>query len=136
MDSENNMDLELNINSENNIDPECSLQDVVRCHLCDTPNPPLHCDICEKNVCKACENKHLLDNSNEHILVPFDLRGCLSRCQKHNSKICKLYCEQCNIPICEQCASKKHSSHKIVEIVKNLKARNLSYKEIWMNYKN
>lgn len=48
------------------MDPEYSLQDVIRCHLCETPMPPFHCDICDKNLCKNCEEQHLLDGSTKH----------------------------------------------------------------------
>lgn len=34
------------------LDPEYSLQDVVRCHLCETPAPPLHCVTCNIHLCK------------------------------------------------------------------------------------
>lgn len=57
------------------MDPECNLQDVVRCHLCETPMPHFHCDICYKNVCKSCEKKHILDGSTEHKVVPYQLQS-------------------------------------------------------------
>lgn len=38
-----------------------SLQDVIRCHMCDSPVPPLYCDICQFNLCKNCAGEHLVD---------------------------------------------------------------------------
>lgn len=32
------------------MDPDCSLQDVVRCHLCETSDPPFHCVSCDKQL--------------------------------------------------------------------------------------
>lgn len=40
------------------MDPEYSLQDLVRCHICESPGPSLHCDICDKHLCRDCEEKH------------------------------------------------------------------------------
>ncbi|XP_034330772.2 E3 ubiquitin-protein ligase TRIM71 [Magallana gigas] len=105
------------------MDPEYSLQDVVRCHLCETPVPPLHCVICNIHLCKDCEGKHLSDKSKQHKVVPFKYRGSFPiKCQKHSTEICDQYCEQCNIPICELCFFfKKHQTHDVVDILERLK---------------
>lgn len=100
------------------MDPEFSLQDVLRCHLCETVAPFFHCDICQKYLCKNCEGKHILDKSKEHRVVPFKLRGCITNCRKHSFKRCQRYCEHCKIPVCPRCASsKEHNGHALVDIV-------------------
>ncbi|XP_065938875.1 E3 ubiquitin-protein ligase TRIM71-like [Magallana gigas] len=96
-------------------------QDVLRCHLCETPVPPMYCDICQIHLCKACVGEHLSDPSKEHKVVPFEKRGSSPKCQKHSTKLCDLHCEQCNIPICAACASSdEHSGHKFIEITKDI----------------
>nr|XP_034330767.1 probable E3 ubiquitin-protein ligase MID2 [Crassostrea gigas]XP_034330768.1 probable E3 ubiquitin-protein ligase MID2 [Crassostrea gigas]XP_034330769.1 probable E3 ubiquitin-protein ligase MID2 [Crassostrea gigas]XP_034330770.1 probable E3 ubiquitin-protein ligase MID2 [Crassostrea gigas] len=106
------------------MDPEYSLQDVVRCHLCETPVPPLHCVICNIHLCEECEGKHLSDKSKQHKVVPFKYRGSFPKCQKLCTKICDQYCEQCNIPICELCvSSQEHQTHDVVDILERLKRK-------------
>lgn len=98
------------------MDPDYNLQGVVRCHLCETAVPPLHCVFCHKNICYPCETKHVSDLSTCHKVVPFKERESNPICPKHTSEISDLYCKYCSIPICVQCASsKQHRHHKIVK---------------------
>nr|XP_034334663.1 E3 ubiquitin-protein ligase TRIM71 isoform X2 [Crassostrea gigas] len=105
------------------MDPRSSAQDVVRCDVCDTPVPPLHCDFCQTNLCKACVGEHMLDLSKKHQVVPFQDRGSTPNypiCTKHSPKQCELHCEQCDIPICVLCvSSESHKNHKLVDIYTN-----------------
>uniref|UniRef100_K1RWL2 Tripartite motif-containing protein 2 n=1 Tax=Magallana gigas TaxID=29159 RepID=K1RWL2_MAGGI len=104
--------------------PRTWAQDVLRCHLCETPGPPMYCDICHIHLCKACVGEHLSDESKEHKVVAFKKRGFTPECSKHSKKLCELYCEQCNIPICVQCVSSgEHIGHKQVEILKTFQSK-------------
>ncbi|XP_078335046.1 uncharacterized protein LOC144625985 [Crassostrea virginica] len=94
-------------------DPMYSLQDVIRCDLCETPVPPKHCDICHIHLCTACVRKHLSDQSKDHYIVPFKLRGIITKCTKHSTEVCKKLCTTCNIPVCRLCvASSEHKQHE------------------------
>nr|XP_034334872.1 tripartite motif-containing protein 45-like [Crassostrea gigas] len=109
------------------MDLRSTAQDVVRCDVCDTPVPPLHCDFCQTNLCKACVGDHVLDLTKKHHLVPFQDRGSTPNypnCQKHSLKQCELYCEQCDIPICVLCvSSKSHKNHEKMDIMNYFEAK-------------
>lgn len=109
------------------MDLHCMAQDVVRCHVCETPVPPMHCDTCHMHLCVVCVGEHLLDESKEHKVVPFKRRGSTTnypKCPIHSTKQCELHCENCKKAICVQCvSSKKHKKHKIVDIGKSLESK-------------
>lgn len=103
------------------MDPTTWAQDVLRCRLCETPGPPLYCDICHIHLCTTCEGEHILDETKEHKVVPFKMRTSSTICTKHSSKICELYCEQCDIALCVRCvSSKEHKGHEFFDMAKVL----------------
>nr|XP_022304509.1 uncharacterized protein LOC111111685 [Crassostrea virginica] len=106
------------------MDPPNTAQDIVRCDLCETPVPPMCCDICHINLCIACVGVHLSDDSREHKVVPFHKRGSTinyPKCQKHPPKTCEVHCKHCNIPICASCfSSGDHDQHKKIDILEIL----------------
>ena len=100
------------------MDPMYSLQDVIRCDLCETPVPPKHCDICHIHLCESCSLIHLLDQSKDHYIVPFILQGITPKCTKHSTEVCKQLCTTCHIPVCKICVvSSEHEQHKKEDIL-------------------
>ncbi|XP_065928638.1 E3 ubiquitin-protein ligase TRIM71 [Magallana gigas] len=102
------------------MDPRSTAQDVVRCDVCDTPVPPLHCDFCQTNLCKACVGEHMLDLSKKHQVVLFQDRGSTPNypyCSEHVKEQCKHYCEQCDISLCVYCITTgNHQNHNLIDI--------------------
>ena len=96
-----------------------SLQDVIRCDLCDTPLPTKHCDVCDIHLCEECEGKHTSDESKEHVVVSFRMRGSTPKCSKHSTEICARYCGTCNTLFCASCDFwGNHNRHKTEHISK------------------
>uniref|UniRef100_K1P7V9 Tripartite motif-containing protein 2 n=1 Tax=Magallana gigas TaxID=29159 RepID=K1P7V9_MAGGI len=115
------------------MDPRSTAQDVVRCDVCDTPVPPLHCDFCQTNLCKACVGDHVLDLSKKHHLVPFQDRGSTPNypnCSEHVKEMCRHYCEECDISLCVYCtATGIHQNHKLIDIFSILKRKKVELQE-------
>lgn len=71
------------------MDPKRSAQDVLRCYLCESPNPQYNCDICHTNLCKTCAGEHLLAESKQHKVVPIRQLGYgpdYPNCLQHSKK--------------------------------------------------
>lgn len=89
------------------MDPVLSLQDVIRCNVCDEPVSRLHENLYHIDLCKPCADKHL-DKPN------------FPKCSKHVTNSCDNYCVQCSILLCMDCnSSGEHQEHKIVELRKH-----------------
>lgn len=110
------------------MDPEYSLHDVVRCHLCESPGPLIHCVICKEYLCKYYKEKHLSDEFKEHKVVPLKF---ISKCKKHSSKTCYLFCECCNSPLCVECvSSREHNDYDFVNVVEKLESQKFVLKKV------
>ncbi|XP_062575724.1 E3 ubiquitin-protein ligase TRIM45-like [Saccostrea cucullata] len=85
----------------------------------------MRCDTCLVNLCKACVGEHYTTNlSKPHKIVDFKNRksnypypGCVT----HDKERCKMYCKQCDIPLCKKCiASDYHLGHMVSDILQVL----------------
>ncbi|XP_052707966.1 uncharacterized protein LOC128183114 [Crassostrea angulata] len=115
------------------MDNEQKAQDVVRCDVCDTPVPLLHCDFCQIYLCKACVGGHMLDLSKKHQVVPFqERRSSLNYpyCSEHVKEQCKHFCQQCDISLCVYCITNgNHQNHNPVDICSILKRKKIEIQE-------
>ncbi|XP_055999426.1 E3 ubiquitin-protein ligase Midline-1-like [Ostrea edulis] len=97
------------------MDPHRSAQDVVRCDLCETAIVQMYCDFCHVNLCIACIGKHVADDYQKHIVVPFQKRKSTliyPKCSTHQNKVCELRCKECDMFVCSLCtAADKHKGH-------------------------
>lgn len=104
-----------------------NLQDVLRCDICETPVPLLHCGPCRKNLCKTCAGEHILDeSSNDHHVVRIRQKWIPNypECSKHSNKLCEIHCEPCKINICSKCViSGDHQQHKLLDIMESFEAK-------------
>lgn len=103
------------------MDQSDAAQDIIRCRLCEAPDPPLWCDLCNIYLCKTCVGEHILDISKKHDVIPIEhivFKNIYPKCSKHQQKICELYCENCTNPICVQCiSSKEHQGHDFLDLL-------------------
>lgn len=106
------------------MDIEYSLQDVVRCSLCETTVYQCYCDVCHIKLCKPCVSEHISDDSKNHKII-VEIRGSprnFQMCEEHSENQCTHHCEICNIYTCATClASENHLGHKQTEINKMYK---------------
>ncbi|XP_061165282.1 tripartite motif-containing protein 2-like [Saccostrea echinata] len=107
------------------MDPRTSAQDVMRCDLCETAVVQMHCDTCLINLCKACVGEHISKGeSNVHKVVKFQDRKLTTlyiACTTHDKERCKMYCKQCDIPVCISCiSSNQHLGHELSKILQVL----------------
>ena len=108
------------------MDSSNSGQDLIRCDLCESPIPPLHCDLCHTNLCKACVGEHISDFSKEHKVVQFSERGArpvYPKCSPHSGKACELQCTKCGTPVCSLCVTEGHRGHDLSSILKTYTAQ-------------
>ncbi|XP_061176618.1 uncharacterized protein LOC133185436 [Saccostrea echinata] len=106
------------------MDPQFSAQHVLRCDLCETSVPPMYCDLCHVQLCKACVGEHLSDLSKEHKVVPFKQKGTTPKCPTHVGKFCELHCEKCDLPVCSLCLSSNfHKGHTLLNLLEIIKTK-------------
>ncbi|XP_056008124.1 E3 ubiquitin-protein ligase TRIM71-like [Ostrea edulis] len=106
--------------------PRRSAQTVLLCDLCETVDLHSHCELCNVHLCKACVEEHLSDSSKKHNVVYFLHRKSTpsySKCPTHADKHSELYCEECDVPVCSTCVSKKHRGHNLCDVLEKFSSK-------------
>ena len=98
-----------------------------QCDSCCNSKAVAYCPDCEDFLCSGCLEAHqVLKMSRSHSFFSFQDAKQLSRetlidklpsskvklCQYHEQKL-NLYCEQCDVPICDQCTLVIHKGHSV-----------------------
>ncbi|XP_056008579.1 E3 ubiquitin-protein ligase TRIM71-like [Ostrea edulis] len=107
--------------------PRRSAQEVLLCDSCETAPLQSHCELCNINLCTNCVGKHLLDSSRKHRVIPFIEKSSAPKvypkCPTHADKQSELYCEECDVPVCSTCVSKKHRGHNLCDVLEKFSAK-------------
>lgn len=88
-----------------------SIQDVIRCDLCEDNIVQSYCDYCYTNLCKRCIGEHIADGYDNHKIVSFQQRRSTfiyPKCKTHPNKTCELQSKQNNEFICTICSASDH----------------------------
>ena len=89
---------------------------------CSGTNAVAFCEMC-RYICSKCESVHkTIDLLKRHSILSLekavkDKHNELPICAKHPREIVKLYCEDCQLPICLLCYPLNHAQHKCSEII-------------------
>lgn len=60
-------------------------QNVLQCHYCEIPDPPMYCEICKMHMCDACSEKpHLLNIMTEHRVISVKKREKTPKSKEHS----------------------------------------------------
>lgn len=96
-----------------------SRKDYPSCEECvSAPRAQAHCRDCQMNLCGLCVAQHRRVKSSAHHAVSAlpqpegdeDPRAALF-CSTHHNLKCELFCEDCDQPICYECATSAHQDH-------------------------
>ena len=97
----------------------------VKCTECEESNAAVFCKNCNYPLCEDCKRHHLkCKKTKEHMLLPLNeirpksgssegFEGVCHNtwmCATHNSEVC-MYCIQCDVVICRDCALTDHNNH-------------------------
>uniref|UniRef100_K1QRD8 Uncharacterized protein n=1 Tax=Magallana gigas TaxID=29159 RepID=K1QRD8_MAGGI len=91
------------------------------------------CETCGKDLCSVHKGVHMvdLDNANHFVILYRERNGYFIKdeyCEKHPELACKLWCDTCDEPFCDECWKEKkkdHEMHAMMEVFEAYK----KYKE-------
>lgn len=110
-----------------------SIQDVIRCDLCEDNIVQSYCDYCHVNLCKPCVGEHIVDGYDNHKIVSFQQRRSTliyPKCKTHPNKTCELQSKQNNEFICTVCSASDHvKGHDFVVLDDLCKTKKIDIKK-------
>ena len=103
-------------------------------HTCSAPScsgkpASAFCDVC-RYICSDCEDDHTqVAVLQGHVILSMEEaveneENELPLCAQHPRELIKIYCEDCQLPVCQLCHTIDHTKHKCIEILnKSIKAK-------------
>ena len=93
-----------------------------KCVQCDSSQVVIFCTDCNGYLCQQCEGAHRrMTTFKSHLskLVPIDQAGSRHiskpkefKCLKHSDELMSVYCINCHVVICRDCALYSHHGHQ------------------------
>ena len=74
-------------------------------------------------MCEKCEEGHKEHKfTKKHKTIPCDeVKGKnIELCPNHEQSILNLFCEECELSVCQECANDGHEDHKCFEITSKM----------------
>lgn len=104
-----------------------------KCDLCIDNEIALSvCQVCQYNLCEFCADAHSktsrhklisAEDSPQSLLLQSTVNGIKKNtvgstphCDIHPAHRLSLFCESCNVPVCQMCSMKEHCGHKFVSV--------------------
>ncbi|KAM9342303.1 E3 ubiquitin-protein ligase TRIM45 [Pholidichthys leucotaenia] len=89
------------------------------CDLCGEGEAESRCEVCAVNLCPFCCQAHRRQKrtASHSVQALQELKSCgrLRRpvlCSLHPGQELRLFCQQCDLPVCLECASSLHRDHR------------------------
>lgn len=85
-----------------------------QCDLCDE-STLFHCSECRIKLCRSCANDHHLQESKHdikhYVIDKSETKNTSVSCKIHMDRTCELYCQDCEVPVCDQCITTGHHGY-------------------------
>ena len=96
------------------------------CDRCETEIPSKRCLDCKENFCEKCHENHnswskLRNHKWEQLTnTTNDKIDDLEHCYDHGNEYIRLYCKQCQKPVCMVCVGENHAGRMVETVEKAL----------------
>lgn len=85
-----------------------------QCDLCDEPSF-CRCSECQIKLCRSCSQEHHSQEST-HNIAPYltdkgEIKSTSVSCRIHFDKMCELFCQDCEAPVCQECITTGHHNY-------------------------